>query len=114
MKSFKMTVMVEIPDWVDNISIPGIEYLEQCDLEIPITVKVADGDGDVTSQICVVNPEDMMKICDGVNLVPIKINAFMKKLNIDACKMADICMNEEIVSEAQHHWIYGDKSLIVQ
>ena len=113
-KSFKMTATIDVPAWIDNVSIPGIEYLEQCDLEVPVTVRVCDGEGACDSQICVVNPEDMMKICDGDNEVPMKIGEFMGKVNIDTWKMADICMNEEVISQAQHQWIYGDKSLIVQ
>ena len=109
MKTFKMVSVIEVEDIeiLSDIIVPGIEYFYQASIEVPVTVKVADGDGDVTSQICVINPEDSLTIFDGDSEVTIKISEFMKHSNLDAWKMADICMNEDVINQAQHEWIYG-------
>lgn len=104
-----MTVEIDVEDIeiLSGIFIPGVELFEQSSFSVPVTVKVADGDGHVTSQICVVNPEDSMIIYDGDNEVTMKISEFMKHINLDAWKMADICCNQKVIDEAQHQWIYG-------
>jgi len=108
-----MTATVEISDIeiLSTVQIPGVEYFELSTMEVPVTVKVTDGDGDIDSQICVINPEDSLLINNETSM---KISEFMKYADLDALKMADICCNEGVINEAQHWWIYGDKSLIVQ
>ena len=109
MKSFQMLSVFDVGDIeiLSDVVVPGIEYFEQASIEVPVTVKVADGDGDVTSQICVINPEDSLTICEGDGGVILKISEFMKYAKLDHWKMADICMNQTVIDEAQHQWIYG-------
>lgn len=109
MKKFEMTVEIDIEDIeiLSGIVIPGIEFFELCSISVPVTVKVADGDGDVTSQICVVNPENSMIIHDDEKEITMKISEFMKHVDLDKWKMADICCNQTVINEAQHHWIHG-------
>lgn len=104
-----MTVEIEVEDIeiLSDVIVPGIEMFDVATIEVPVTVKVADGDGHVTSQICVVNPEDSILIVDCDDEVTMKISEFMKIANIDAWKMADICCNQKVIDEAQHRWIYG-------
>lgn len=109
MKKFEMTVEIDVEDIeiLSGIVIPGIEFFELCSISVPVTVKVADGDGNVTSQICVVHTENSMIIHDGEKEISMKISEFMKHVNLDSWKMADICVNQTVIDEAQNHWIYG-------
>jgi hypothetical protein len=107
-KKFEMVSEFEVEDVpiLSDVIVPGIKHFELASMAVPVTVKVADGDGDVTSQICVINPEQTMTIFeDGVELT-IKISGFMKHANLDHLKMADICCNQLVIDEAQHQWLF--------
>jgi hypothetical protein len=109
MKKFQMVSEFEVEDVpiLSDVIVSGIKYFELASVAVPVTVKVADGDGDVTSQICVINPEDSLTIFeDGVEFT-IKISEFMKHANLDAWKMADICCNQLVIDEAQHQWLFS-------